>query len=266
MGDSMKAVTTPLLSESDPEQVFDTILAIYENERIQSGNPLDPLGGKHLQSMYAQPFPVTSAFMTWAKADMICDWCGWRGHLKGDCFCEGGGKEGRQPATWKGKPQPKHSSPAARAAEARARSATATQTNPSVNMAQAYLALDYGLKEAHTSTSGGAEYDYSIFLAGIDPAAVDGAGNPSSWTFRAYADSGATHHYFTEHAHFTEYLPLTPTMGQAAKKGSEFQIVGVGNISIQVEIDGRKSVVVFQNTMHAPDLAANLLSMSQMDR
>ncbi|KAH9940314.1 hypothetical protein B0H21DRAFT_710892 [Amylocystis lapponica] len=165
MPPSMESVTMPLLTQPDPERVIEIITAVYENRRIQSGQPSDPLGGR---SDYGAVIPQTSAYMTRAKADMICDWCWWKGHMKGDCFCEGGGKAGRQPSTWRSQPQPKKGSPADCAREARMSNAGGNPAT-TANVAQAFLASDYGMDDAHTPTfhASDTSYDYSIFMASL---------------------------------------------------------------------------------------------------
>ncbi|KAH9949755.1 hypothetical protein B0H21DRAFT_706887 [Amylocystis lapponica] len=88
MPHSIKLVTMPLLTQSDLEKVIKTILAVYENKRIQAGNLFNPLSGKH-NDFSTTSLPVTSAYMTGVKVALICEWCGWHHHSKGDCFYEG---------------------------------------------------------------------------------------------------------------------------------------------------------------------------------
>ena len=54
-------------------------------------------------------------------------------------------------------------------------------------------------------------------------------------------------------------------MGQGTGKDSTFQIIGVGSVRKDIVMDGRWQRVVFTNAVHAPNLAANLISISRLD-
>ncbi|GBE79255.1 hypothetical protein SCP_0204530 [Sparassis crispa] len=156
----------------------------------------------------------------------------------------------KQPATWKHAPRAKQGSPADLAARAKGGSMNAAN-NASAN-----------LTSASTSHHPTLFYDYNIFLAN----AFITAGSICGSLNCAFIDSGVTHHYFRDRTNIVDYLPITPIVGNTAKEGSTFTMVGVGTVRIQVEINGLKSIVTFQNAMHAPDLSANLISLSRIDR
>ncbi|KAI0348940.1 hypothetical protein OH77DRAFT_1382055, partial [Trametes cingulata] len=66
--------------------------------------------------------------------------------------------------------------------------------------------------------------------------------------------------------HFSEYRTVTPFTGNAARRGATFQIVGMGDVQILLRMGGRESVVILKDVLHAPDLAANLISIARIDR
>jgi hypothetical protein len=89
--------------------------------------------------------------------------------------------------------------------------------------------------------------------------------NHKSDTLKTYIDSGASHHYFADKSWFDEYTEITPTTGHTASQGSTFSIVGVGNIRALCMVDDGYQSFTLMNVLHAPDLVANLISVSFAD-
>ena len=71
--------------------------------------------------------------------------------------------------------------------------------------------------------------------------------------------------YFVNRSDFDTYLEISPVTGQGAGKGLGFQIIGVGSVRKDVVMDGKRRRVIFENVAHAPDLMANLVSLSRLD-
>lgn len=80
-----------------------------------------------------------------------------------------------------------------------------------------------------------------------------------------YADSGASHHYFVNRSDFETYTEISSVTGQGAGRDSTFQIISVGSVRKDVMMGGKRRRIIFANAVHAPDLAANLISISQLD-
>ncbi|TFY57497.1 hypothetical protein EVJ58_g6983 [Rhodofomes roseus] len=256
MGNTYEHITAPLLTRTDPEEVILTILAVHDNAMLQSGRPQNPLGDTLTTTIAGQK---TSAFMTAAKAAMICDWCMWKGHTKERCYCEGGGMAGQQPAHWKSQPRPKKGSPADLAHPG-------GNTTPAANTAaSAASPPQVSLPSAAAASAGSSTYNYDVFHNVLLASAAPADQATPNGTIRAYLDSGASHHYFTDRAYFSEYLPLKPHTGSSAKRGADFTIIGVGCVHAEMLIEGRRSIVTFRNALHVPDLAANLISLSRID-
>lgn len=251
LGDSMCHITSPLLTQTDPEAVMSTILAIHENKLLQSGRPQNPIG----ETRSSNGAPVTSVFMTAAKAELICAWCGWKKHTKENCYCIGGGKAGQQPSHWKTQPRPKKGSPADLAMQAMQATVAPVPPASPTTIPTAKLA------ETNQTTS----VPYHIFLA----SATDMTATPNTptamTTYHAFLDSGASHHYFTARELFSDYLPLTPQAGNSAKCGASFTIIGVGTVHTSIIVNGKPSIIAFRNALHTPDLSANLISLSRID-
>jgi hypothetical protein len=93
-------------------------------------------------------------------------------------------------------------------------------------------------------------------------AAGDIAGSASSSSF---ADSGCTIHFFKSWGVFSSYKPLNKVVGQSLKEGTSFTILGTGNINFKVLFKGVEHTLTFCDALHAPDITANLLSISKMD-
>jgi len=101
--------------------------------------------------------------------------------------------------------------------------------------------------------------DFHLFVALVS------SGPCASPAGTTYADSGASHHYFVDRSDFKDYMEISPVTGRGAGKDSTFQIVGIGSVQKDVVMDGRQQRVTFTNAVHAPGLAANLVSISRLD-
>ena len=93
--------------------------------------------------------------------------------------------------------------------------------------------------------------------------ATTGSGPRSILT---YADSAANKHCFVEQSDFTTYFPLAkPDEGQPANKGGQFRIIGHGAVMKTIISGSLRMTITFKNTVHTPDLIANLVSISMLD-
>lgn len=89
---------------------------------------------------------------------------------------------------------------------------------------------------------------------------------PDMMSSVSFTDSGATMHFFKSCSIFTDYKEVLNAMGLSAKEGTGFHIAGSGNVSIRVIHNGEQNTLTFQDALHAPDISANLISISQLDR
>jgi Reverse transcriptase (RNA-dependent DNA polymerase)/gag-polypeptide of LTR copia-type/GAG-pre-integrase domain len=80
-----------------------------------------------------------------------------------------------------------------------------------------------------------------------------------------YVDSGATDHCFRDRTDFLDYVRVDDMVGHSATEEGRFLIFGKGTVRKSFEHDGRTTTVLFQNALHTPDLAANLISVSRLD-
>ncbi|KAG5717994.1 hypothetical protein E4T56_gene1712 [Termitomyces sp. T112] len=82
-----------------------------------------------------------------------------------------------------------------------------------------------------------------------------------------FADSGASDHCFVRWEDFAEYTQLTqPRKGKAATQDGVFCIIGQGTVKKQIQTNQGISELVFCNTLHTPDLAANLISVGRFNK
>jgi hypothetical protein len=88
---------------------------------------------------------------------------------------------------------------------------------------------------------------------------------PAPMSSGSFADSGCTIHFFKNKNVFTSYKPLNKMVGQSSKEGTSFTILGTGNIELKMTFKGKEHTLTFHNALHAPDITANLLSISRMD-
>jgi len=54
-------------------------------------------------------------------------------------------------------------------------------------------------------------------------------------------------------------------VGQSSKEGTSFTILGTGDVELKVTFKGSEHTLSFRDALHAPDITANLLSISRMD-
>jgi hypothetical protein len=54
-------------------------------------------------------------------------------------------------------------------------------------------------------------------------------------------------------------------VGQSSKEGTSFTILGTGDVELKVTFKESERTLSFRDALHAPDITANLLSISRMD-
>ena len=54
-------------------------------------------------------------------------------------------------------------------------------------------------------------------------------------------------------------------VGQSSKVGASFSVLGIGNVEIRVVHNDKEHTLTFSDALHAPDVTANLISISRMD-
>ncbi|KAJ3807953.1 hypothetical protein F5876DRAFT_79216 [Lentinula aff. lateritia] len=177
-----------------------------------------------------------------------------RGHTIEKCWSLGGGIQGQYPEWWKGK-----------------RTVPLPGTTPTAHIAVpgsgvilpgthlALMAENRPLKDILRE-------NLPSIQRATQCAGLITAGVPDSMSSVLFADSGATAHFFKNRANFTEYEKVSDSVGQSAKEGSGFKIVGVGNVLINVVHNGRSNTLTFRNSYHSPDITANLVSISRLDK
>ncbi|OJT09466.1 Retrovirus-related Pol polyprotein from transposon TNT 1-94, partial [Trametes pubescens] len=249
-----------LLGNTNFEYVMSQMKALYMNSVLRAGIATNIGPGATSMSNTGQ----SNTFV--ARSSVTCEWCGWTGHTRDRCYCPGGGLAGKQPSTWKSDPRPKRGSACDLAIQAKLATLTIVAPTPTASVA--------------TVVSPPADDGPSVFDGWADPQRVNafvvttedeqhGELRPildPTVPVKAYADSGASHHYFVDRRHFSNYRTVTPMHGNAAKKGATFQIIGVGDINAVMVIDNRESLITLKEVLHAPDLAANLISVARIDR
>ena len=64
----------------------------------------------------------------------------------------------------------------------------------------------------------------------------------------------------------SSYFPLVkPDEGQPVNKGGQFCILGHGAVTKTIISGSLRTTITFKNTVHTPDLIANLVSISKLD-
>jgi hypothetical protein len=185
------------------------------------------------------------------KSNLVCENranCGKTGHLIKDCFQLSGGKQGQYPAWWRGK----WTAPVSRNA-ANFTTTFNDELKPGTHYALSVLfdclSLDTILEENRESLE-------RVTLV---------AENIPAMSSCSFADSGCMIHFFKNRDVFSSYKALNKVIGQSSKKGTNFTILGTGNVELQVMFKGCEHKLTFRDALHTLDIMANLLSISRMD-
>ncbi len=82
-----------------------------------------------------------------------------------------------------------------------------------------------------------------------------------------FMDSGASDFFFKNEEDFTDYMPCAFHMGTSAVETTgQFDILGKGTATNMFVSDGKAVKLTFKNALHSPSLAANLISISALDK
>ncbi|PBK96026.1 hypothetical protein ARMGADRAFT_1077541 [Armillaria gallica] len=82
-----------------------------------------------------------------------------------------------------------------------------------------------------------------------------------------FMDSGTSNYFFRNREDFVEYTPVAFHTGSSAIEGKgTFEILGQGTATKTFRLDGKDIKLTFKNALHSPSLAANLISVSALDK
>ncbi|PBK93560.1 hypothetical protein ARMGADRAFT_1101663 [Armillaria gallica] len=82
-----------------------------------------------------------------------------------------------------------------------------------------------------------------------------------------FMDSSASNYFFHNCEDFVEYTPVAFCTGSSAIEGKgTFEILGQGTVTKTFRLDGKDVKLTFKNALHSLSLAANLISMSTLDK
>ncbi|KAF5372634.1 hypothetical protein D9758_005121 [Tetrapyrgos nigripes] len=106
----------------------------------------------------------------------------------------------------------------------------------------------------------------------IDNCFREGGGNlstptrlPNKLPIRIIADSGATHHFFKQRSYFHTYTSHNDK-GGSSHEDAQFDIVGKGDVKVEMVHNGVVYHLLFRNAYHAPSISNNLLSTGVLDK
>ncbi|KAF9255950.1 hypothetical protein L218DRAFT_1081578 [Marasmius fiardii PR-910] len=68
-----------------------------------------------------------------------------------------------------------------------------------------------------------------------------------------------------ERSMFTTYTTHSGTVGNLSKEGVSFDIIGRGDVELRVVHNNVSHILTFRNTLHAPSIASNLVSVGILD-
>jgi hypothetical protein len=260
------AVITPMYSETNLSTVIMNLTTHAERLAIRNGKTKAEQPTDVVKALEATVMALQTEMKTFKsnrgntpnpnKAHLKCSntVCGKTGHIIDDCFQPGGGKAGQYPAWWKGK-------------------RTQTPSVPSANLATSSVAdgvVTAGGHYALSTTSFDIRNIENIIAENLPverKVALAVAENPQvlSMGTACVADSGCTTYFFKSREAFSSYTPLVKAAGQSSKEGTSFTVLGMGTVQMKVIHNGLEQILTFGNALHAPDVTANLISVSRLD-
>ena len=155
-----------------------------------------------------------------------CNNCGRPGHGVDDCYSKGGGKEAEAP--WKKKAK-------------------------KPDMATAMVAV-----------TNDEENNLFTFTCSSDYADIaDSLKLPKS-KFGTCVDSSASTNYSPDHSKFSNYWEIEKDITTA--NGRTLKAIRMGDLHLELPNWSKQTQVTFKNTVHAPNMAFTLLSISKLDK
>ncbi len=181
------------------------------------------------------------------KSHTLNDACKGIGHMFDECWKLAGGRQGQYPPWWKGKSDaPMPSSTNLATAKAGSVYANVMALNATVN-SETLEAIEKVLKE-----------ETVLVVNNASKGTVDNS--------LLYGDSGASTHFIQNRDCFFHYMPLGKTSGSSSKAGASLNIQGIGTIALKLSIAGSQNIFTLSKALHCPDISANLISVSRLDK
>lgn len=171
-----------------------------------------------------------SALTTQPNSQLECFNCKRKGHIKADCWCKGGGKEGQGPR--------------GQASRGRRRGGGGSR----------------GQASANAAVDNGGEHTFAIALGSIANPSIANAHQ----RVEVY-DSGASRHIFPYLESFVTYDKLNPPRPITAADGRSFSAIGEGSVRVKIPNSSGKTTVLLEKVLHAPDIAFALVSIRRAD-
>jgi hypothetical protein len=262
--ESWDAVITPMYSETNLSTVIMNLTTHAERLAIRNARTKPEAHVDTVKALETTVIALQAEMKTLKsnrgtpnpnKAHLKCTntQCGKTGHLVDDCFQPGGGKAGQYPPWWKGK-------------------RTQTPSVPSANLTTSSIAAGDVTTGGHYALSALLDIrDIEDFITQNIPVerkvALTVAENPGTLSMgtACVADSGCTTHFFKSREAFSSYKSLEKAAGQSSKEGTNFTVLGMGTVQMKVVYNGLEQTLTFRDALHAPDVTANLISISRLD-
>ena len=194
-----------------------------------------------------------------SKKNLLCTNCNKKGHMKENCWVEGGDKAGQGPkgrGNHKGKGKGKGTEKAAKAAEKDEKpdSVWLVQVDDDEDWFVELTDKDtpdliYDAEDAYTKTFS------HVLLAGEDL-------NPSERM--ELFDSGASRHMSSYRNQFIDYKAIVPKSITAADNHT-FQAIGKGDLMISIPNGKSVTRIRLKDVLYAPKMGITLISISKLD-
>ncbi len=85
-------------------------------------------------------------------------------------------------------------------------------------------------------------------------------------SLRLFSNSRASTHFMKQRFAFSAYVLLMNIAGGSSKDSVKFKVEGMGTMAIKTSMNGVESVVKPQRALYCPDISANLISVSCLDK
>ncbi len=171
------------------------------------------------------------------------------GHTIEECWKIGGGKQGQYPPWWKGKCDAPLRSSYANLAQ------SMVTVDPVTGVSTSVFAL-----HASGGTGNSMEKD-GVTLKVNQTLIAKGTGGLDS--SKLFSDLCATMHFIKQRVAFSNYIPLKDYAGGSSKAGVNLNIAGIGTVAFEMD---KRNIIMLEKALHCPDILANLVSVSCLDK
>jgi hypothetical protein len=221
---SINAAAKITATPLSPYELVNIITEEYEHQQLTNNRP-NKKGGSSALSARLPSGKGKASTPTQSNPDAMCYNCDRKGHYKTDCWRPGGGKEGQGPRQWH-------------------KRGGCTQ------------------KQAANAAKEAEENDNYAFMMS-DLAGIAKTLNVPADRQGAIVDSGASAHFCPDRSKFKNFVDISPQEVYTVN-GSVLSVTGCGDMTIDLPLGTKRTMVTLKDALYAPTMAFTLISTNRI--